>query len=79
MNRRDFITLLGGGAAAWPIAARAQQEARQVVGFLSTSSPELSKNSVSAFQQGLWNAGFGQIPRRLLALLEAETRLVDML
>jgi putative ABC transport system substrate-binding protein len=59
VRRREFMSLLGGAAAAWPLAARAEEQAAPVVGFLNGGSPELFSPYVNAFLLGLDEAGFG--------------------
>jgi len=58
MRRRDFIGLLGGAAAAWPIASGAQQSAVPAIGYLSGRSPDYSSQGISAFLKGLNEAGY---------------------
>ena len=74
MRRRDFIALVGGAAAAWPLVARAQQPAVPVVGFLSSRSPGESTDLVAAFRKGLRQMEFVEGQNAIIAFRWAEGR-----
>jgi putative ABC transport system substrate-binding protein len=78
VRRRELITLLGGVAATWPLAARAQQPTMPVVGFLNHQSPETIGDLLRAFRQGLKDTGYVEGENVAIAYRFAENQ-VDRL
>ena len=74
VHRRDFITILGGAAAAWPLAARAQQQALPVIGYLGLSTPEAQASTTAGLRKGLGEVGYVESRNAAIEFLWAESQ-----
>ena len=75
VGRREFITLLGGAAAAWPLAARAQQATIPVIGFLHPASPDAFPDRLRGFRQGLKDTGYVEGENAMIVYRFAENQI----
>src|SRR5262249_6464659 len=75
MRRREFISLVGGAAAAWPLGARAQQPTMPVVGLLDARSPDAVRERLRAFRQGLKDNGYAEGENVTIAYRFAENQI----